>query len=299
MLPSRIALDPGPLPSTGITRLPRYYGPLRHPAGPDWPSRVSGGRVHATDRASRVAAFFIFHACWRHYPGRYRSVHRSLASQSANGLPLINGGSASALTVSRPAQRSLRVPARMVAEPPYAALRHQSASVYIVASVNRPGCYQPERQLLGGVRTRQKKAPFHGARRSAVLEEYRAPRLQGSEGGSVPRLGQYRSEGRPLQGAAGPGPRHALACREGNRPGNRRARSEVRNRRSVRQPGLYQAHHRQLGKCETIGLRGRFHMRPEFAESQVHLPNRLRRTGSESRLSPRQPFRRSGHAGHL
>ena len=140
------------------------YGPLRHPASPDWPSRVSGGRVHATDRASRVAAFFIFHACWRQYPGRYRSVHTSLASQSANGLPLNNGGSASALSVSRPAQRSLRVPARMVAEPPYAALRHQSASVYIVASVNRPGCYQPERQLLGGVRTRQKKAPFHGAR---------------------------------------------------------------------------------------------------------------------------------------
>ena len=27
----------------------------------------------------------------------------------------------------------------------------------------RPGCYQPERQLLSGVRTRQKKAPFHGA----------------------------------------------------------------------------------------------------------------------------------------
>ena len=92
---------------------------------------------------------------------------RSLASQSANGLPLNNGGSASALSVSRPAQRSLRVPARMVAEPPYAALCHQSASVYIVASVNRPGCYQPERQLLRGVRTRQKKAPFHGARRSS------------------------------------------------------------------------------------------------------------------------------------
>ena len=33
--------------------------------------------------------------------------------------------------------------------------------------MNRPGCYQPERQLLGGVRTRQKKAPFHGALRNA------------------------------------------------------------------------------------------------------------------------------------
>ena len=59
-----------------------------------------------------------------------------------------------------------RVPARMVAEPPKAALFfffYQSASVHVVTSMARPGCYQPERQLLGGVRTRQKKAPFHGA----------------------------------------------------------------------------------------------------------------------------------------
>ena len=56
------------------------------------------------------------------------------------------------------------VPARTVAEPPKAALCHQSASAHFVASVNRPGCYQPERQLLDGIRTRQKEAPFHGAR---------------------------------------------------------------------------------------------------------------------------------------
>ena len=30
--------------------------------------------------------------------------------------------------------------------------------------MNRPGCYQPERQLLDGIRTRQTEAPFHGAR---------------------------------------------------------------------------------------------------------------------------------------
>ena len=60
-----------------------------------------------------------------------------------------------------------RVPARMVAEPPKAALCHQSASVHVVTSMARPGCYQPERQLLGGVCTRQKKAPFHGALNSS------------------------------------------------------------------------------------------------------------------------------------
>ena len=63
-----------------------------------------------------------------------------------------------------------RVPARMLAEPPKApkaALCHQGASDPIVASMIRPGCYQPERQLLDGFRTRWKKAPFHGALRNA------------------------------------------------------------------------------------------------------------------------------------
>ena len=67
--PSRIPPHLRPLPSAGITRHPRYYGPLRHPAGPACPSRGPGWRVHATDGASRVAALPLFHACRRHYPG--------------------------------------------------------------------------------------------------------------------------------------------------------------------------------------------------------------------------------------
>ena len=58
-------------------------------------------------RASRVAAFFPFHACQRHYPDGSGSVPASLSSPSANGLPLKSGGSASVLSVSRPARRSL------------------------------------------------------------------------------------------------------------------------------------------------------------------------------------------------
>ena len=58
-------------------------------------------------RASRVAAFFPFHACQRHYPDGSGSVPASLSSLSANGLPLKSGGSASVLSVSRPARRSL------------------------------------------------------------------------------------------------------------------------------------------------------------------------------------------------
>ena len=35
------------------------------------------------------------------------------------------------------------------------------------ADMIRPGCYQPEQQLLDGFCTRWKKAPFHGALRFA------------------------------------------------------------------------------------------------------------------------------------
>ncbi len=80
--PFRIPPHLWPLPSTGITRRPQYYGPLRHPDGPACPSRGSGWRVRATDRASRVAAFSIFHACRRHYPGGSgRCVRRSLSDR--------------------------------------------------------------------------------------------------------------------------------------------------------------------------------------------------------------------------
>ena len=58
-----------------------------------------------------------------------------------------------------------RVPACMVAEPPKAAL-YQCASIHVVTSMNRSGRYQLERQLLGGIRTHQESAPFHGALRN-------------------------------------------------------------------------------------------------------------------------------------
>jgi hypothetical protein len=55
-----VRLEPGPLPSTGVTRLRRYYGPIRHPRAPG-PS-VTGvrfGRPRPRHRASRVACAFL------------------------------------------------------------------------------------------------------------------------------------------------------------------------------------------------------------------------------------------------
>ena len=107
-----------PLSSTGITPCLQSYGPLRHPAGPAYPSRGSGCRVHGTDGASRVAAPSLFHACQRHCPGGNGPVFLSLSPRPVGGLPLRSGGSAPTTPISRPAQRSLHVPARVVARPP-------------------------------------------------------------------------------------------------------------------------------------------------------------------------------------
>ena len=116
--PSVIPPHLRPLSSTGITPRLQSYGPLRHPAGPACPSRGSGCRVHGTGMASRVATHSIFHTCRRHYPGGNQPVVPSLSSRPVGGLPLSCGGSAPAFDVSRPAQRSLHVPARVVAKPP-------------------------------------------------------------------------------------------------------------------------------------------------------------------------------------
>lgn len=56
----------------GVTQLPRYYGPLRHPiqATPSltrpW---LSEHATHPPDGVSRVASISPVHACHRHYPG--------------------------------------------------------------------------------------------------------------------------------------------------------------------------------------------------------------------------------------
>ena len=74
------------------------------------------------------------------------------------------GGSASALPVSRPAQRSLTLRPACSLNRPQAILLHRSASVQFVTSLHRSDCFRLERQLPGGIRTRWDTAPFHGAR---------------------------------------------------------------------------------------------------------------------------------------
>jgi len=104
---SCVRLQLKPLPSTGITRLPRYYEPLRHPSRPG-PSLTSCQLIHTpiTAGTSRVASGpLCLHAVANTPAGRMEFV-RSYDSIRF-GLPRIGGGSAPALSVSRPAQRLL------------------------------------------------------------------------------------------------------------------------------------------------------------------------------------------------
>src|SRR5580658_6579041 len=95
------------LPSPGVTRLHQYYEPLRHPSQPGL-SLASCQLIHTaiTAGTSRVAHGPLgLHAVANTPAGRMEFV-RSYHSIRF-GLPRIGGGSAPALSVSRPAQRSL------------------------------------------------------------------------------------------------------------------------------------------------------------------------------------------------
>ena len=110
---SCVCLQLRPLPSTGVTRLRRYYEPLRHPIRPGLSlTSCQLIRTAITAGTSRVAyGPLCLHAVAITPAGLMefvRSYHSTIF-----GLPRNRGGSAPALSFSRPAQRSLRLrPAR-------------------------------------------------------------------------------------------------------------------------------------------------------------------------------------------
>ena len=110
------------------------------------------------------------------------------SSRTTDGLPLIQGGSASALPVSRPAQRSLHVPACMVAELLNATLLSGVLQSMSLPPRTAPAATSRKRQLLGGIRTHQENAPFHGALRFSCWGSHNLPRRQfrGRENSSKP-----------------------------------------------------------------------------------------------------------------
>ena len=114
---SCVDLELRPLPSTGVTRCQRYYGPLRHPRQPGL--SLAGIRLRVT-RPHRLGfpvlrwisvyrhavvitpvARWVLIARGADYSNRFPFI------PSDSGLPHPSARSASTLVVSRPAQRSL------------------------------------------------------------------------------------------------------------------------------------------------------------------------------------------------
>src|SRR5438132_13709498 len=75
------------LPSAGVTRLPRYYEPLRHPRAPSL--SLTGLRLVIADHALGLPVFRALSLCTcrRHYPGAASERITSLISSRRISLP--------------------------------------------------------------------------------------------------------------------------------------------------------------------------------------------------------------------
>ena len=108
--------EPGPLPSTGVTRLPRYYEPLRRLPRPT-PCRAVARSPRQRRQASRVASPRV-RTCCAHYPGEQSDLRLSVHPVALGGLRPWRGDSALASDLSRLAQASLALrPVRLLTRP--------------------------------------------------------------------------------------------------------------------------------------------------------------------------------------
>src|ERR1700687_2040777 len=85
-----VCLELRSLPSTGVTRLPRYYEPLRHPRAPGL--SLTGFRLVLADHALGLPVFRTLSlcTCCRHYPGA--AAGRTLRSTSPSRISLPRKG---------------------------------------------------------------------------------------------------------------------------------------------------------------------------------------------------------------
>ena len=82
-----VCLELRSLPSAGITRLQRYYEPLRHPKAPGL--SLTGLRLVVANRALGLPVFRALSlcTCCRHYPGAASGRITSLISSRRSSLP--------------------------------------------------------------------------------------------------------------------------------------------------------------------------------------------------------------------
>ena len=156
---ARRSLLPAPFPDQGSfppPALPGFTGTTTLSATPGGRFRASRHHRWPAPPASHPKGFPVLHTTpLSHMPSplprRNRWVHTSFASPNGGGLPRNSGGSASALPLSRPAQRSLHVTACALAKSLTDPLHQKLRPVRYLHG--RSDCYRLERHLPGGVRT--------------------------------------------------------------------------------------------------------------------------------------------------
>src|SRR5215475_4821776 len=104
---SGVGLELRPLPSPSITRLQRYYGPLRHPSAPGL--SLAGVRLIIPDHALGfpVLRALSLCTCCRHYPGAAAGCIPRSSHPAVSAFPGSTAGSACTSSFSRFARRSL------------------------------------------------------------------------------------------------------------------------------------------------------------------------------------------------
>src|SRR3954462_273075 len=104
---SCVCLELRPLPSAGITRLPRYYEPLRHPSAPGL--SLTGVRLIIPDHAMGfpVLRALSWCPCRRQYPGAAVGRNPRSSHPTLSAFPDTAVGSACTSTFSGLARRSL------------------------------------------------------------------------------------------------------------------------------------------------------------------------------------------------
>ena len=102
-----VCLELRSLPSTGVTRLPRYYEPLRHPRAPGL--SLTGFRLVIADHALGLPVLRTLSLCTcrRQYPGAAAGRILRSSHPAISAFPDMAVGSACTSSFSRLAQRSL------------------------------------------------------------------------------------------------------------------------------------------------------------------------------------------------
>ena len=123
-----VGLELRSLPSTGITRLQRYYEPLRHPRAPGL--SLTGVQLVIADHALGLPVFRALSlcTCCRHYPGAATGRIASLTSPSRVSLPRYGSRVGLRIDLFEACSAFTRVTACTLALSPYIVTRYPKAS---------------------------------------------------------------------------------------------------------------------------------------------------------------------------